>query len=79
MSNIVEFRGPHIMTLGKTDYIKNKGAAQEMAEEIEDYYHRRGHKHIKVWVEERGMGQNREYDVRSNICFKVPSSLFPDS
>ena len=59
------------------DYIKNKKNADEMAESIMDWYHRRGHTGVKIWVEvdsplsPYGTRLPTNYYIRGNIVFNV--------
>jgi hypothetical protein len=55
------------------DYLGNRSLAEKMAQALMDYYHQRGYKKIRVWLEPRVKESGkREYDLRSNIAFTVP-------
>lgn len=52
------------------DYIRDPQASHRLARMIETYYHRRGHKEVKAWVESEinSLGA-KTYSVRSNLKF----------
>ena len=63
----------------RKDYIRNKAAAEQMADEIRDWWHQRGYTKVTVWVESNrpvspfGTKLPMNYSIRSNICFHVDS------
>jgi len=55
------------------DSLGDKSVAQEQADIIQDYYHKRGFSWVKVWVDvHRKVDGQREFYVRSNLVFRVP-------
>lgn len=72
------------MSRNKKDYIKNKFAAEELADGIRDWWHRRGYTGVRVWVEEHraitnfGTRPPASYFIRSNISMdvaKIPEGM----
>ena len=67
--------------MNNKDYIRNKYAAEGMADSIRDYWRKKGYVGVKTWVEEErritplGSKLPSNYSVRSNIVFKVDSLL----
>lgn len=65
------------MSRNKRDYIKNKFASEELADQIRDWWHKRGYTQVRVWVEEDrpitslGTRLPANYSVRSNIKMVV--------
>lgn len=57
------------------DSLGDKAVAQEQADTIQDYYHKRGFQWVKVWVDvHRKIDGGRDFFVRSNIIFNTPVS-----
>lgn len=57
------------------DYLADYGSAQELVRALLKYYHSRGYKQVKVWLEVDHLESGRKlYNVRSNITFVTPSS-----
>jgi hypothetical protein len=55
------------------DYTENWNAAKSLADRLERYYHERGIKWVRVWIEEyRKESGGKRFDIRSNIVFRVP-------
>lgn len=69
------------MSVSKKDYLKNKFAAEGLADVIRDWWHSRGYTDVKVWVETEqsvsdfGTKLPPTYSIRSNIAFKVVDKL----
>ena len=59
------------------DYYRDGFSSQMLAKKIESYWHRRGYKQVKAWVEVtmNVEGTEKYYSVRSNISFKVPRNI----
>jgi hypothetical protein len=63
----------------KKDYIRNKFASEELADQLRDWWHRRGYTKVRVWVEEDrpisdfGTRLPANYVIRSNIVMNVDS------
>jgi len=62
-----------ITTLGKRtpDYTCDKSAAKELAKRVEEYYHKKGYKSVKVWLE---LNKERGYpiwEIRTNLLFSL--------
>ena len=59
------------------DYIKDKKAAQELADNIKNWWHSRGFTQVKTWLEEEkilsphGTRLPSNFYVRGNISFNV--------
>ncbi len=55
------------------DITANYDDAAEVADRLRDYYHKRGCKWVKVWLEpEITLSGRKFYGIRSNIVFTVP-------
>lgn len=73
MSNVVPFRRAEAISKYR-DSLGDKEVAQDQALTIQDYYHKRGFDWVKVWVDTyRKMDGSKDYYVRSNLVFRVPS------
>jgi predicted rRNA methylase YqxC with S4 and FtsJ domains len=63
--------------MSKKDYIRDKEASKELAEKIQNWYHKRGYKSVRVWVEHEKIfnvnGVITNFYVRSNLKFDVAS------
>lgn len=65
------------MAKNRKDYTRNKFAAEELADKIRDWWHRRGFTGVRVWVEEDrpisnyGTRLPSNYSIQSNIMFNV--------
>lgn len=46
----------------------SRGGAHRMAERLQRYWHVRGYRQVRFWVEETG----NKYDIRSNLVEGVP-------
>lgn len=59
------------------DYYRDAFASNMLAKRIEAFWHRKGYKGVKAWVETSTNvgGTEKYYSVRSNITFKVPRSI----
>ena len=55
------------------DYCGDKEAAMELKERFEAYYHKRGYKWVKAWLEIEKRDKSVLYCLRSNIQFTVPT------
>lgn len=52
------------------DYVGNFWNARDMARRIQDYWHKRGHYHVKVWVvKDEHIAPYPVYLTKSNIKF----------
>lgn len=68
----VKYRLPRKTTVVK-DYLGNYNAAMDLVKQITQFYHSKGYKQVKVWLEPRVQESGRkDYDIRSNIHFIVP-------
>ncbi len=55
------------------DNLGNREAATELVTRLQAYYHEKGQRWVKVWLEPSTLASgSRMYSVRSNIIFKVP-------
>lgn len=55
------------------DYLKNKTASLMLVKRVEDFWHKKGHRHVKAWVETiTQLTGEKYYVVRSNLSFSVP-------
>lgn len=65
----------------KDDPVRNKFAAEEMADRVRDWWHSRGQTKVKVWVEETngindfGTKMPSVYEIKSNIIQDVNQVL----
>jgi hypothetical protein len=56
------------------DYLTDYNASMGLVKELTRYYHSRGYKKVKVWLETDQFENGRKrYAVRSNIVFTVPN------
>ncbi len=53
----------------KHDYLGDLRASKRMARDIEKYWHDKGYKSVKVWVES---SLDKMHFIRSNITWVVP-------
>ena len=54
------------------DYIGNNVLAKELADKVQEYYHKRGYTKVRCWVEPELTRSGRKiWGVRSNIIFNV--------
>ncbi len=52
------------------DYTGDQQAAKELAKKVQEYYHTRGNKAVRCWVEPELLPSGRKlWGVRSNIIF----------
>lgn len=55
------------------DYLRDYQASKTLVDNIERYWHSRGHTKVKAWIETLSTAQgDKTYVVRSNIFFSVP-------
>lgn len=55
------------------DYLTDYTASMDLVKDLTRYYHSRGFKKVKVWLETDQFENGRKrYAVRSNIVFTVP-------
>lgn len=55
------------------DHLKNKSSSMGLAKRIEDYWHKKGFRSVKAWVETISQLNGEKYFVvRSNLTFRVP-------
>lgn len=65
------------MKIMNKDYIKNLGAARELAGKIQEWWHNKGFNSVHVWVETHkavssfGTKLPPSYSIRSNIKFNI--------
>lgn len=60
-------------TKGSPDYTEDRLAAKILVDRLMEYYHSRGFRNVKVWLEPEVQPSGRKFFyVRSNISFKVP-------
>lgn len=55
------------------DYTCDLYWTKELALKIQDFYHTKGQKHVKVRIEKEVMGAKTIWNIRSNISFKTPT------
>ena len=56
------------------DYCKSKTHSMSLVRRIEEYWHKRGYKQVKAWVETMSqLNGEKNYVIRSNISFTVPA------
>ena len=60
-------RKDQVLKVGKFDYLSSLYSSRILAKQIEDFWHKKGRKHIRVWVEKEDFGPTEIYVVRSNI------------
>jgi len=53
----------------KNNYLYSRRLSWELAERIENFWHRKGYRHVRVWVESVYNNETEPYQVRSNIKF----------
>ena len=53
----------------KNNYLYSRRLSWELAERIENFWHRKGYRHVRVWVESVYNNETEPYQVGSNIKF----------
>lgn len=53
------------------DYTCDYEAAKELAKKVQDFYHSRGYKKVRCWIEPIATIPQKVFGVRSNIVFDV--------
>lgn len=57
------------------DYLASYWNARQLANAIEQYWHRKGYKWVRVWlVKDEKTTTAKLYYVRSNLKFRVPET-----